>query len=102
MLRHTRYRYGLPAGFPARDELRQLLALRLTRFLKYQTWRLSLFGYWSPTDEDYYVIPEVRHDLSDGFWAALGGNVFGGDRDATFFGQFDMNDNVYVTLRYEF
>jgi hypothetical protein len=102
MLRHDRYLANLPAGFPQQDELRQLIAARLTKFLKYQTWKLSLFGYWSPTDEDFYVIPEVWRSLADGVWISLGGNVFGGADQTTFFGQFDKNDNVYVNLRYEF
>jgi hypothetical protein len=102
MMRHNRYRSNLPSGFPEKDELRQLLTLRLTRFLKYQTWKLSLFGYWSPTDDDFYLIPEVRHAFSDNIWAAVGANVFGGADKRTFFGQFDKNDNLYLTLRYEF
>ncbi|MBI4667824.1 MAG: hypothetical protein HY747_01360 [Elusimicrobia bacterium] len=102
MMRYDRYKSSLPAGFPQAHELRQLLTLRLTQFFKYQTWRLSLFGYWSPTDEDFYFIPEARHTLSDGIWLALGGNIFGGAKDNTFFGQFDKNDNFYLAMRYEF
>lgn len=102
MLRHKRYLAALPAGFPKQDELRQLITLRLTRMLKYQTWRLSMFAYWSPTDEDFYAIPEVRYSVSDGVWLALGANVFGGASRSTFFGQFDLNDNLYMSARYEF
>ncbi len=102
MLHHDRYLAALPAGFPRNDRLRHLVAGRLTRFLKYQTWKLSLFGYYSPSDEDFYLIPEVWHSLADGVWLALGANVFGGARRTTFFGQFDRNDNVYLTARYEF
>jgi len=102
MLRHGRYRGTIPAGFPAADRLRQVLTLRLTRTFKYQTWRVSLFSYWSPTDEDFYLIPEVRHSLADGIWLALGANIFGGASRTTFFGQFDRNDNVYMSARYEF
>lgn len=102
MLRHERYLASLPPGFPEQDELRHLLTARLTRLLKYQTWRLSLFGYWSPTDQDFYLIPEIWHSLADGVWVAVGANVFGGKSETSFFGQLDKNDNVYVNLRYEF
>lgn len=96
------YRDTLPAGFPSQDRLRQLLTVRLTQFLSYQTLRLSLFTFYSPTDEDYYFIPEVRYSFTDTLWGAAGANIFGGKQDTTFFGQFDKNDNVYVTVRYEF
>ena len=101
-LRYDRYLSSLPPGFPKQDELRQLVTARLTRLLKYQTWKLSLFGYWSPTDEDFYLIPEVWHSLADGVWVAAGANVFGGSSETSFFAQLDKNDNVYINLRYEF
>ena len=85
-----------------RRALRQLVTARLTRLLKYQTWKLSLFGYWSPTDQDFYLIPELWHSLADGVWVSAGANVFGGRSETSFFGQLDKNDNVYVTVRYEF
>ncbi|MBI2505693.1 MAG: hypothetical protein HYW07_20965 [Candidatus Latescibacteria bacterium] len=102
-LRHyDAYRQTLPPGFPIRDQTRSYLTLRLTQFLKYQTLRLSLFAFYSPTEEDYYAIPEVRYNFSDELWGAIGGNLLGGKRDTSFFGQFDKNDNVYLTLRYGF
>lgn len=102
LLDHGSYRETLPAGFPAQDRLRQLLTVRLTQFFRYQTLRLSLFAFYSPTDEDYYFIPEVRYSFTDALWGAVGANVFGGRKNTTPFGQLDENDNVYVTARYEF
>lgn len=101
-LRYDRYLSSLAPGLPKQDELRHLVTARLTRLLKYQTWKLSLFGYWSPTDEDFYLIPEVWHSLADGVWVSVGANVFGGRSETSFFGQLDKNDNVYLNLRYEF
>lgn len=92
----------LPAGFPSQDRLRQLLTLRLTQFVWYQTLKLSFFAFHSPTDQDYYFIPEVRYSFTDALWGAVGANLFGGKEETTFFGQLDKNDNVYVTARYEF
>ena len=102
LLDYGSYRDALPAGFPAQDRLRQIVTIRLTQFLRYQTVRLSLFGFYSPTDEDYYFIPEVRYSFTDALWGAMGANIFGGREETTFFGQLDENDNVYVTARYEF
>ena len=102
MLQYDRYRSGLPAGFPEQDRHRKLVSGRFTWLSNYQTWKLSFFGYWSPTDHDFYLIPEAWHSLADGVWVAMGANVFGGASGTTFFGQLDRNDNVYATLRYEF
>ena len=88
--------------FPKQEQVRHNLTFRAVRFLKYQTLRFSLFTWASPNDEDYYLNPEVRYSFTDELWVALGGNIFGGTEDHTFFGQFDPNDNVYVTLRYGF
>ena len=102
LLDYAPYRDTLPSGFPAQDRLRQLLTLRLTQFFHYQTLRLSLFSFYSPTDEDYNFIPEVRYSFTDALWGAVGANFFGGKKQTTFFGQLDKNDNLYVTMRYEF
>jgi hypothetical protein len=102
MTDHSQYRSNLPVGAYTQDEFRHLITLRLTQLLKYQTWKLSFFGFFSPSDNDYYLIPEVQYKFSDGLWVLLGANFFGGLKETTFFGQFDRNDNVYATLRYEF
>jgi hypothetical protein len=39
---------------------------------------------------------------ADGVWVSAGANVFGGRSQTSLFGQLDKNDNVYVTVRYEF
>ncbi len=102
MLDYDRYRSALPPDAHVQDRLRTLATARLTWLSDYQTWRVSVFGYWSPSDEDYYVIPEIWHSLADGVWLAVGSNVFGGADSTTFFGQLDRNDNAYVSMRYEF
>ena len=96
------YRQSLPGGQPAQDENRQVWTLRLTKQLLSQKLTLSLFSYWSPTDEDYYLRPQVRYKLTDAWLLTCGGNLFGGDRDHTFFGQFEDNTNIYAGARYSF
>ena len=102
MHNYDRYAATLPAGFPKQDRLRQLLALRLTQLMKYQTWKLSLFSFWSPTDEDFYFIPEAAWRMTDELTATVGANIFGGARSTTFLGQLNKNDNLYLAMRYEF
>ncbi len=101
MQNYAAYRRSVPAGFPVRPELRDLLGLRLTKLLRYQTLKLSLFTFYSPLARDFFLNPEVSYHFTDHWWAALGGNVFGGPA-RTFFGQLDRNDNVYLAVRYSF
>ena len=83
------------------DELRQLWTLRLEKQLRYQTVRLSFFGFWSPTDEDFHLRPLASYRVSDQVEVSVGANVFEGDGPTTF-GAFDDDDNVYLRLRYGF
>jgi hypothetical protein len=89
------------AGVDPGDETRHLTTLRLEKMLRYQTVRLSLFGFWSPDDEDVYLRPVASYDVSDEVRVTVGGNVFSGD-PGTLFGNFDADDSVYMRLRYSF
>jgi hypothetical protein len=102
MLDHGRYVEGLAPGQPVRDELRQLYTLRLTQMYQYQTLIFSFFGFWSPTDEDYYLRLSGTKKLTDALALSLGANVFGGENDWTLFGSQEYNDNVYLRARYSF
>jgi hypothetical protein len=98
----TAYRRSLPAGAPAQDHIRGVLTTRLTHYLHYQTWRLSLFAAYSPTDQDYFLQPAISYKVTEKFSVGLGANVFGGQRETTYFGQFDKSDNVWLNLRFDF
>lgn len=102
MMDHGDYIRTLPPGARAADEDRHVLTLRLTRLLMSQNLTLSLFTYYSPTDEDAYLRPNVHYKLDDHWSAEIGGNVFVGADDHTFFGQFEKNTNVYLAARYSF
>ncbi len=99
---YNSYELNLPDPFPPRKELRHTLSLRITQLLNYQTLRLSFFAFYSPNDRDYYLNPEIRYELGNDLWAAVGGTLLGGQKEHTFFGQFEQNDNVYFVLRYGF
>ncbi|MBI5287171.1 MAG: hypothetical protein HY878_06235 [Deltaproteobacteria bacterium] len=99
---YSEYRKSQPSGFPGDKRLYQLATLMLTQLLKHQTLKLSFFSFYSPSDGDYMLNPEVRFALTDHIWAALGGNIFGGGERWSEFGQLDRNDNIYSQLRYEF
>ena len=99
---YNNYEDSLPAGFPKTDQVHQLITVRLTQMLKYNTLRLGLFTFYSPDEEDYFVIPEARYNITDSLWTSIGVNIFGGKDSRTFFGQLEKNDNLFATLRYEF
>ena len=102
MLDYETYRDNLPPGVPARDEDRHLLTVRLTKLYMRQTLELSLFSYYSPSDDDAYLRPRVTYDITDRWKVEAGGNLFLGRHDHTFFGQFEKNSNVFFSLRYGF
>jgi hypothetical protein len=96
------YVQNLPAGFPQEKRIHQLTSVRLTQFMIHQTLRLSFFAFYGLSDGDYLLNPEVKYNITDSVWIALGGNVFGGGKSWSQFGQFAKDDNVYSQLRYEF
>ncbi|KPL22041.1 MAG: hypothetical protein AMJ75_08860 [Phycisphaerae bacterium SM1_79] len=79
-----------------------MTTVRLTKLLMNQNLRCSLFTYYSPTDKDVYVRPNVHYKVNDNTAIEIGSNIFFGDYPNTFFGQLQNNTNVYAGLRYSF
>ncbi len=102
MTDHDAYLATLPAGSPARDQDRHLVTARLTYLTHNQNVEWSLFGFYAPGDRDAYLRPRVTYKASDSWTVESGGNVFFGEDDHTFLGQFRNNSNVYLALRYGF
>ncbi len=99
---YSAYVQNLPSGFPQEKRLHQLASIRLTQFMIHQTLRLSFFAFYGLSDGDYMLNPEVKYNLTDSIWIAVGGNFFGGGKPWSQFGQFAKDDNIYSQLRYEF
>lgn len=99
---YSEYKRNLPPGFPKDHRLHDLVTVRLTQFLRHQTLRLSFFSFYSPSDGDYLLNPEIKYNFTDNIWGAVGAIIFGGSEERLQFGQFDSNDNLYIQLRYEF
>jgi hypothetical protein len=97
------YRNSLiPLIMDARDQDRHLFTVRLTKLLMRQDLTLSLFAFFSPSDVDTYLRPQVSYKVNDQWTVECGGNVFFGEKPSTFFGQFEDNTNVYGAVRYSF
>jgi hypothetical protein len=101
MMDYDQHTDSMPVGLN-RDRNRHLITLRLTKLLMNQNLRCSLFTYFSPSDKDVYMRPNVNYKASDNLALEAGANVFFGDYPSTFFGQFQNNTNLYAAVRYSF
>jgi hypothetical protein len=82
--------------------LRIVNTIRLTYFALKQNLKLSFFMFHSPNDDDLYLMPRVSYNITDGWKAELGANIFSGDKISSFLGQFMLNSNIYASVRYSF
>ncbi|MDZ7753070.1 MAG: hypothetical protein U5S82_15785 [Gammaproteobacteria bacterium] len=96
------YRDSLPPDNPSQDRSRHMLTTRLTRLELDQNLRLSLFVFYSPSDDDGYVRPSATFSVDDHWTLEGGANWFFGDEKHTFFGQFQDDTNLYAAIRYNF
>lgn len=90
------------AAMFVRDEVRHLITSRVTKLALDELLTLSAFAFYSPTDEDVYVRFSVGYKYSDELTLSAGGNLFDGRHAATQFGQFQLNDNLYLKATYGF
>ncbi|MFA5424175.1 MAG: DUF1302 family protein [Phycisphaerae bacterium] len=101
MLDYSQYKNNAPVGLD-RDQYRHLITLRLTKLLMNQNLTCSLFTYFSPSDKDVYMRPNINYKATDNLALEGGANIFFGDYPDTFFGQFENNTNIYAAVRYSF
>ncbi|MCF8131302.1 MAG: hypothetical protein K9N10_22545 [Deltaproteobacteria bacterium] len=102
MLDYRNYQRSLPPGTFARDEARHWVTLDITQELLAQNQLiLSLFIFYSLSENDVYLRPKATYDFTDNWKVEIGGNIFTGKQEA-FFGQFEENSNVYAAIRYSF
>ncbi|MCB1583978.1 MAG: hypothetical protein KDI92_13015 [Xanthomonadales bacterium] len=84
------------------DKNRQVWTNRLTYQAMQDKLTWSLFMFYSPTDKDSYWRPSVNYRHNDQWQFTLGGNVFAGSEDHTFFGQFEDGSNLYARIRFQY
>jgi hypothetical protein len=99
MRNYSAYLETLPAGFSAKDRLRQVATFRFTQLFAHQTLTFNVFAFIGLSEKDRYVIPSLRYNFSDNLWAEIGANVFAGNRSGTY-GALQDNRNVYLTVRF--
>jgi hypothetical protein len=91
---------GISNGLP--DRTREVLTARLTKLMMMQDLRLSLFVFYSPSDQDGYARPTLNYSFNDEWKASFGGNLFFGETQRTFFGQLENNSNAYLSIQRHF
>lgn len=85
-----------------REEMRHVLTNRISLQTHQQNITWSLFTFYSPTDNDGYFRPNIHYNYSDSWSLEAGGNFFIGQKESTFFAQFQKNNNLYASIRYGF
>jgi hypothetical protein len=102
MRNYGAYRSNLDTETRPVDKKRHVVTTRLTRLTMSQNLVLSLFAYYSPSDNDGYLRPIATYRVDDRWTLQGGANWFFGEHSDTFFGQFDKNTNIYASIRYSF
>ncbi len=92
----------IAAGAYVRDKIYQLLTTRVTKLLHSELITLSGFLFYSPTDQDMYARLASEYKYTDQVTFAAGANIFDGKHDATSFGQFRKDDNVFLKVTYNY
>ncbi len=102
MMHHDKYKRNLLFWVKPKDQARHVITARLTRLMLNQNLILSMFTYFSPSDLDAYLRPNVQYKINDHWTVEGGANIFLGTSKTTFFGQFQRNTNIYAGARYSF
>ncbi|MEZ4528330.1 MAG: hypothetical protein R2941_20645, partial [Desulfobacterales bacterium] len=101
MLSYSDYKKNLNSE-TERDRYRHVITLQLTKLLMNQNLKLSVSGYYSPSDMDAHLRPNIHCKYSDRLSLETGANIFFGDSPHTFFARFEKNTNIYAAVRYSF
>ena len=102
MMDYADYRRTLPPGVKAAAEARHVATTRVTKLLMNQNLMLSVFAFYSPSDNDAHLRPNAQYKVDDHWTVEVGANVFFGADRRTFFAQFANDSSIYASLRYGF
>jgi len=82
------------------EETRHVVTTQLIYRALQQTLTLNAFNFYSPTDNDGYLRVKATYSPVDSWQVSGGVNVFYGDKDHTFYAQFNDASNVFLSFRY--
>jgi hypothetical protein len=101
MLDYDQYRSTHQMGTP-KSKYRQMLTAKLYYQMMKQTLNATAMLFYSPTDRDGQLRLGLEYKYSDQWRMDMGTNQFFGDKQDTFWNQFEDNSNFYAGLRYNF
>lgn len=84
------------------EKFRYLFTNRLTWRSQRNQLVASIFSLYSPSDQDYYLRPQISYRPDDSWLFTSGGNAFGGENKNTLFAQLEDNSNLFIRLRYHY
>lgn len=99
---YDKFEAAQDSTFHYRDEIKHLITSRWTKMLRDETVMLSGFIFYSPNEEDLYFRFSTEYKYTDEITLTAGGNIFDGTYANTDFGQFALNDNLFVKMTYNF
>lgn len=104
MMSYSNYLDSLPTSLTeyARHKNRSIFSLRLSKMTMQQKLKYDFFTFYSPTDEDGYINPDISYKWADNLNTSLGMNIFYGKYLHTDFAQLKDNTNIYFRIRYSF
>ena len=76
------------------------MTLRLTKLVNKQRVTCSLFTFYGVQAQDIYLRPSLAYQLNDYWKIDIGGNLFAGKTETTFWNQFQFNNNLYIGLKW--
>ncbi|WP_300668628.1 DUF1302 family protein [Desulfoluna sp.] len=88
-------------GDTLQDETRGLLTLRVAKKLFREKLELSNMGYLTLNDQDLFNRFEADYEITDGFHAMAGSDLFAGTRSGMY-GRYKDNTQVWVKAKYSF
>ncbi len=100
MIDHDSFAATLPEGSHVTDEFYHLLTSRVTMRFMMENLNVSLFAFYSPSEDDAYGRAAVTYRYTDAVSMVLGTNLFYGENEYTTFGGFQHDDNVYLKFTY--
>lgn len=103
---YTHHYSKLKEKIPSPDDrprkARQVITTRWTLNTQQSNIVYSAFLFYSPSDDDYYLIPNIMVRIGDSWQINGGANVLGGSKEHTLFGQMEQNSNIYARAKFIF
>jgi len=84
------------------EKYRHWITTRLTWMALHHTLTLNTFLFFSPSDDDGYLKATVAYSPTDKWQVRAGLNLFAGEQNYTFWGQFEDASNAFVAYRFYF